>query len=141
MILEKNTLPLHGRLWIQVHSQVVSIRHNPEFRKKLLDRLDTKNVKNSDFLSILYSKPLREYKKPKSKTEDRFLISKYHLPFRKGYKPQFTKEVFAIVAISSRKPSTYTIKHEQDENICGEFYKKELIKVIKQWNSLRKKWF
>ena len=51
-----------------------------------------KNVKNSDFLSKLYSKPLREIRKPKFKIGDRVHISKYDLPFRKGYKPQFTKK-------------------------------------------------
>ena len=89
-----------------------------------------KNVKNSAFLSILYSKPLREFRKPKFKVGDRVRISKYDLPLRKGYKPQFTQEVFEIVAISSRKPPTYTIKDEQDEKIRGKFYQKELIKVI-----------
>ena len=53
-----------------------------------------KNVKNSDFLSILYSKPLREFRKPKFKVGDTVRISKYDLPFRKGCKPQFTKDVF-----------------------------------------------
>ena len=43
-----------------------------------------KTVKNSDFLSILYSKPLREFKKPKFKVGDRVRISKYDLPVRKG---------------------------------------------------------
>ena len=89
-----------------------------------------KNVKNSDFLSILYSKPLRELRKPKFKVGDRVRISKYDLPFRKGYKPQFTKEGFEIVALSSKKPPTYTIKDEQDEFIRGENYQKELIQVI-----------
>ena len=92
-----------------------------------------KNVKNSEFLSILYSKPLREFRKPMFKVGDRVRISKYDLPFRKGHKPQFTKEVFEIVAISSEKPPTYTIKDEQDETIRGKFYQKALIKVIKQW--------
>ena len=81
-------------------------------------------------MSILYSKPLREYKKPTFKTGDRVRISKNDLPFRKGYKPQFTREVFAIVAIATRKPPTYTVKDEQDENIQGKFYRKEMIKVI-----------
>ena len=89
-----------------------------------------KNVKNSDFLSILYSKRLREFKKPKFKNGDRVRISKYDLPFRKGYKRQFTEEVFEIIAISFKKPPTYTIKVEQDETIRGKFYQKELIKVI-----------
>ena len=43
-----------------------------------------KNVKNSDFLSILYSKPLREFRKPQFKIGDRVRIFKYDLPFREG---------------------------------------------------------
>ena len=66
-----------------------------------------KNVKNSDFLSILYSKPLREFRKPKFKVGDRVQISKHDLPFTKGNKLEFTKEVFEIVAIFSKKPPTY----------------------------------
>ena len=43
--LKKYTLPLHGRQWIQLHSQIDSIRYNTELSKKLLDRLDTKECK------------------------------------------------------------------------------------------------
>ena len=86
-----------------------------------------KKVKNSDFLSILYSKRLREFRKPQFKNGDRVRISKVCI--RKCYKPQFTQEVFEIVEISSRKPPTYTIKVEQDEIIRGKFYQKELVKV------------
>ena len=57
-------------------------------------------------------------------------ISKYDLLFRKSYKPQFTREVFEIVAIATRKPLTYTIKDELDEIFQGQFYQTELIKVI-----------
>ena len=89
-----------------------------------------KNVKNSDFLSILYSKPLRKFRKPKFKVGDRVRNSKSDLPFRRGYKPQFTKEVVEIVAGSSKKPPTYTMKDEPDEIIRGKFHQKELIKVI-----------
>ena len=85
-------------------------------------------VKNCDFMSILYSKPLRELKKATFKIRDRVRISKYDLPFRKGYKPQFTREVFEIVAIATRKPATYKIKDEQGEVIRGKFHQKVLIK-------------
>ena len=63
-----------------------------------------KTVKNCNFMSILYSKPLREFKKPtfKIKIGDRVRISKYDLPFRKGYKPQFTRKVFEIAAIATK---------------------------------------
>ena len=87
-------------------------------------------VKNCDFMSIPYNKPLREFKKLTFKVGDRVRISKYDLPFRKDYKPQFTREVFENVAIATRQPPTYTIKNEQGEVIQGKFNQKELIKVI-----------
>ena len=58
-----------------------------------------KHVKSSAFLSILCSKPLRGFRKPNLKIVGRIRIAKYDLPFRKGYKPQFTQEVFEKVAI------------------------------------------
>ena len=94
-------------------------------------------VKICDFMSILYSKPLRDFKKTTFKIGDRVRISKYDLPFRKGYKPQLTREVFEIVVIATRKPPKYTIKDEQGENIQGKLYQKELIKVIQQWIRLQ----
>ena len=87
-------------------------------------------VKNCDFTSILYSKPLREYKKPTFKIGDRVRTSMLDLLFRTGFRPLFTSDFFEIVAIATKKPPTYTIKDEQDEIIQGNFYQKELIKVI-----------
>ena len=89
-----------------------------------------KTVKNRDFMSILYSRPLRDYKKPTFKIGDRLQISNYDLPFRKGYRSQFTRELFEFLAIAAKKPPTYNIKDEQDEVIQGKFYQRELIKVI-----------
>ena len=117
----------NGYKYIQKLTQFVRTLISP--RNRSTD-LIPKNVKNSDFLSIVYSKPIREFRRPRFEIEDRVRTSKYDLPFRKGYKPQFTKKVFEVVAISSRKPPTYTKKDEQDEIIRGKFYQKELIKVI-----------
>ena len=72
-------------------------------------------------MSILYSKPLREIKKATFKVVERMRISKYDLHIRKDYKPQFTREVFEIVAIATRKPPTHTNKNEQGECIQGKF--------------------
>ena len=60
--------------------------------------------------------------KPAFITGDRMRISKYDLPFRKGYQPQFTREVFEIVSIATRKPPTSSINDEQGEIIQGQFY-------------------
>ena len=70
-------------------------------RKNCSIDLTAKNIKDSDFLSILYSKLLWDFMKPKFKIGDRMRISKYDVNFRKGYKPQYKKEVFEIVAIFS----------------------------------------
>ena len=64
-----------------------------------------RDVKNSDFLSLLYNKLFKKYTKPKFKIGDRVRISKNDIPFRKGHKPQFTDE---ISAISTKKPPTYS---------------------------------
>ena len=63
-------------------------------------------VKNSDYLKIFYRKPMKQYNNPKFKIGDNVRISKNDIPFRKGYKPQYTNEVFEIEAISTRKPPT-----------------------------------
>ena len=81
-------------------------------------------VKNCNLMCILYSKPLREYNKPTFKIVDRVRISKYDLLFRKGYKPQFTSEVFEIVAIATRKPPTHTTKDEQERDCSRQILSK-----------------
>ena len=59
-------------------------------------------VKNCDIMANLYSKLLREFKKPTFKIGDNLRISKYGSPFSKGYKPQFTREVLENVAIATK---------------------------------------
>ena len=76
-----------------------------------------RDVKNTDFLSILYNKPLTKYRKLKFKVGDRVRISKNDIPFRKGYKPQFTDEIFKFSAVSTKKPPTYIIKDLDKEEI------------------------
>ena len=94
----------NGYKYIHKLTQFVTILNS---RKNCSIDLIPRKVKNSEFLSFLYSKPLREFRKPKFKIGYRVCISKYDLPFRKGYKPEFTQEILEIVAISSKRPPTY----------------------------------
>ena len=89
-----------------------------------------KNVKNSDFLSIFYKNPIIEYKKPRFRIGDKVRISKYDIPFRKGYKSQFTSEIFEIVKIATLKPPTYNLHGEQGDEILSKCYEQELAKCI-----------
>ena len=81
-------------------------------------------------MSILYGQPIKEFTPPKFAKGDKVRISKIDLALRKGYKPQFTEEIFEIVALASRKPPNYTIKDNQNLLIRGKFYAKEMIRVI-----------
>ena len=116
------------RLWYKyIHKLPQFITTLNSRRNSSID-MRPNTVKNCHFMSILYSKPLREFKKPTFKIVDRVRISKHDL--LKGYKPQFTREIFEIVAIATGKPPTCTIKDKQGEVIQGKFHQKELNKVI-----------
>ena len=116
-----------GYTYIHKLPQIITTLNS---RRNSLIEMKSNTVKNCNFMSLLSSKLLQEYKKPTFKIGDRVRISNYDLPFCKCYKPQFTGEVFEIVAIASKKPPTRTKKDEQDEIIRGKFYQKELIKVV-----------
>ena len=60
-------------------------------------------VKNCDFLYLFFRVNFYESKKPTFKNSDIVRISKYDLLFRKSYKPQFTSDVFEIVALATKK--------------------------------------
>ena len=75
----KSNLPLHGRFWVQILPHFFSIHHEPEFQKKMLDRLGTKNIKNSDILSVLYNKPLGDYEKPNFRADLLWRVASHSL--------------------------------------------------------------
>ena len=141
---ERTIRSLKNNLYRYMEDFVYKYIHNlPQFfttlssrRNSLID-MRPNTVKNWDCISILHSNHFWENKKPTFKIGDRVRISKYDLPFRKSYKPQFTREVFENVAFATRKPPTYTIKNEQGEIIQSKPYQKELNKVIQQWIRLQ----
>ena len=55
------------------------------------------------------------------------------LPFRKGYLPTWTEEIFKIHNIvkpaTAKGPTTYKVSDQEGEHINGTFYESELQKV------------
>ena len=99
--------------------------------------LTPKNVDNSGYLSILFSKLIPEFRKPKFKIEDKLASLKMTYRSEKGVNQSVHRKFSKLLHFSSKKPPTYAIKHEQNEIILGKFYQKELIKFIHQWNQLQ----
>ena len=116
-----------GDKYIHKLSQFVSTMNSRENRTTTLI---PKNVKNNNFLRILYNRPIRNKKKPKFSVGDFVRISLKDIPFRKGYKSQFTNEIFKIIKGLSSNPPMYNIKGQNGDVILGKFYEQELTKVI-----------
>lgn len=64
-------------------------------------------------------------------TNDTVRISKNKRPFRKGYLPNWTDEVFVIYKRYPTNPPTYLLKDLKGANVKGKFYGDELQKVSK----------
>ena len=84
------------------------------------------DVKNNT--SIDFEKEVND-KDRKFKIGDHVRISKYKNIFAKGYKPNWSEEVFVISKIKNTVPWTYVINDLNGEEITGTFYEKELQKT------------
>ena len=62
----------------------------------------------------------------KFKVGDLVIISKYKNNFAKGYKPNWSEEVFVIKKVKNTIPWTYVINDLNGEEIMETFYEKEL---------------
>ena len=90
---------------------------NPENREQVLRNLywDIKRVKRRQ--------------KPQFKASDRVRMYRYKRTFERGYKPNWTKEIFVVDEVNKTIPITYKIKDLEGEPILGSFYKEELSKT------------
>lgn len=77
------------------------------------------------------SKRFRRDQRPIFKKGDRVRLSKFRTPFQKGYRQNYTREIFEITDVNlTRSPPTYKIKSgEDDRAISGSMYADEMARV------------
>lgn len=63
------------------------------------------------------------------KVGDKVRISKYKHHFAKGYKPNWTTEIFSVNKVNRTNPTTYLLRDAGGEEIKGAFYRQELQKT------------
>ena len=68
--------------------------------------------------------------RPKFKVGDRVRIRKKIETFHRGYRIQFTEELFTISHIPTKNPPTYVVMDVNDQIIQGKFYEPELVKFV-----------
>ena len=83
----------------------------------------------SEIWETLYASKKKPYK-VRFNVGDQVRISIEKHILSKGYRPNYSKEVFIVSKILRREPATYKIKDGQDEVIDGVFYNEELVRVL-----------
>ena len=63
------------------------------------------------------------------KLGSRVRISKTRRPFKKGYMPSWTEELFTVSRVQNTTPVTYVLKDDHGEELEGTFYHQELQQV------------
>ena len=70
-------------------------------------------------------------KKPKFKLGQHVRIWRKIDLFHRGYRIQFTEEVFQIAAVETLNPPTYSLRDCNNQLIQGKFYESELVQFEK----------
>jgi len=91
--------------------------------------VDVTEKNQHEIFETLYGIPARSKPKYKFKVGDAVRISKYKMLFEKGYKENWTEEIFTVSKRLPRSPPVYRIKDSQQETLVGTFYEEELQKV------------
>jgi len=68
-------------------------------------------------------------RKSKFKKNDKVRLNEKHRPFKKGYLPGWTKEVFIVTRVNHGAVPTYKLKEWNGEPLEGTFYEEDLQKV------------
>ena len=85
-----------------------------------------KNVKNRDAIRII-NQSRRKKERPSFIVGDYVRAVLKDTTFRKGYKPQFSREIYRIKEILTSNPVTYKLIDKTKKPLPGRFYEKQLI--------------
>ena len=96
-------------------------------RPNRITKIAPKNVTQHDVPYLVSLSSANPIKKPRFKIGDTVRIRLKVPTFHKGYKIQFTEEVFEITANPTLNPPTYNIKDKNNQVIEGKFYEPELV--------------
>ena len=78
-------------------------------------------------VSLCHTNDLQQ---PKFKVGDQVRIRRKIDTFHRGYKIQFTEELFTVTSIPTCNPPTCIVKDRNNEIIQGKFYEPELVKFV-----------
>lgn len=147
-IAERYIRTLKSRIWkyftryktqryIDVLPDLVTATNN-SFHRTIKRAPATVNNENQTKVWKLLYETKKSIPKPKFKTGTKVRIAIEKHVLSKGYRPNYSSEVFVVSKILKRHPATYKIKDAENEEITGVFYNEELIRVLEDAPTVRK---
>ena len=114
--------------WLDILPDLLTTYNN---RKHRTIDVKPKDVTASNEADILrkFARKITKKIKPKFKIGDKVRVSKAKAVFDKGYTPNRSTEIFTIILIAARNPTTYHLKDYQDQPVSGGFYEQGLLKA------------
>ena len=114
--------------WIDDLPRLVSEYNSRKHRTIDMQPIDVTPEIAKRLLSTVYSR-VKIAAPAKFKVGDPVRVSKFKTIFEKGYTPNWSTEVFKIVAVQRTNPVTYLLEDSRGNPIVGGFYEHELHKT------------
>ena len=124
--------------WIDVLPDMV-IAYNESYHSAIgMAPLEVNADNEEQVWNRLYKARLRprRVKKPTLRVGDKVRLQKKHRPFKKGYLPGWTEEVFSVSTVKNGPPPQYKVVEWDGTPIRGIFYEEDLQKVVVDDQSL-----
>ena len=124
--------------WIDVLPDMV-IAYNESYHSAIgMAPLEVNADNEEQVWNRLYKARLRprRVKKPTLRVGDKVRLQKKHRPFKKGYLPGWTEEVFSVSTVKNGPPPQYKVVEWDGTPIRGTFYEEDLQKVVVDDQSL-----
>ena len=129
-MIQKHLTSTNSSKYIDVLNQLLQDYNNKYHTSIKMTPFEASDPENSsEVFKNLYPPAEVDTKQP-FKVGDRVRIYRYKLHFEKGYKPNWTEEIFIVTEVVKTNPITYRIKDLNDEPILGTFYRQELLKTV-----------
>ena len=129
-LIQKHLTTTNSSKYVDVLEDIIKLYNNRYHSSIKMTPFEASKPENKEkVFKNIYSNVTIDTKQ-KFKVDDRVRIYKYKPLFAKGYKPNWTKEIFVISKIKKTNPITYEIKDLNGEDIIGSFYSQELQKSV-----------